>query len=106
MAPAFLRRDRERPGCYVIHIGEPIEIDGTMRSARERLRLLTSRAQRALEEEIRRRPEEWLWIHRRWKRSSDGGDIYHLRHRRPPRRLKTEEIAGGMRRRTPLTGQR
>ena len=34
---------------------------------REAVRRLTARYLAAMEEEIRRRPEQWLWMHRRWR---------------------------------------
>ncbi|MEE9906154.1 MAG: lipid A biosynthesis acyltransferase, partial [Chlorobium sp.] len=31
--------------------------------------LLAARYTRMIEDEIRRRPEEWFWLHNRWKRT-------------------------------------
>jgi len=84
LLPAFIVDDPDRPGCYLIRFGAPIEPERTG-DTEEDVRRLTARFQRVMEDEIRSRPEDWLWIHRRWKRSPDAEGLYpvvHHRHRR------------------------
>ena len=51
---------------YVLHFGEEIEIPRTANRAADILEG-TKRCTAAIEAWIRRYPDQWLWIHRRWK---------------------------------------
>jgi KDO2-lipid IV(A) lauroyltransferase len=84
--PSFLRRDPRGRGRFIIYGGPPI-FPGGRGSARERVAGLTQELQRVVENEIRARPEEWLWTHRRWKRTDEAGDLYGDTHRRRRRKL-------------------
>jgi Kdo2-lipid IVA lauroyltransferase/acyltransferase len=50
---------------YVLRFDEPVGITGN-------LLIDTQRVQAALERAIRRHPDQWLWIHRRWKTRPPG----------------------------------
>ena len=50
----------EAEGRYVLRFDAPLEITGDAA-------LDTARIQQHLEQVIRRYPEQWLWIHRRWR---------------------------------------
>ena len=63
------------PGCalwseaerrYVLRFYPPVEITGDVQADTERL-------QAQLESIIREHPDQWLWIHRRWKTRPPGG---------------------------------
>jgi KDO2-lipid IV(A) lauroyltransferase len=56
----------ERGGRYRVEIGEPIPPVGDERSP-EAVAALTQSYLDALAREILRRPEQWLWLHRRWR---------------------------------------
>ncbi|MEW6130821.1 MAG: lysophospholipid acyltransferase family protein [Acidobacteriota bacterium] len=44
---------------------------------KEEVQLNTARFMRAIEEQVRRFPEQWLWIHRRWRTRPEGkSDLY------------------------------
>jgi KDO2-lipid IV(A) lauroyltransferase len=60
-------RDRSGTG-QTVHIGEKIPV---VRTGRKRDDILknTQRFQKVLEEIIREHPEQWFWMHRRWKKS-------------------------------------
>ena len=61
---------------YVVYNGKPIEPSNT--GDRERDVIVTTAAYTAeIEKIIRRFPEQWLWIHRRWKTRPPGeADLY------------------------------
>ncbi len=82
LVPGFLRKDEEDETRYTIHLSPELEFDRTDRSPQSVLRV-TAQCQEVVEAEIRSRPEEWLWIHRRWKRSPTlAADAYPSRRRR------------------------
>jgi KDO2-lipid IV(A) lauroyltransferase len=56
---------------YVLHFGEEIEIPHTANPADDILEA-TRRCTATLEAWIRRYPDQWLWIHRRWKTRPPG----------------------------------
>ncbi len=51
---------------YEVHIGPEIPLVHTGRKEDD-VRINTQRYNQALEEIIRKYPEQWLWMHRRWK---------------------------------------
>lgn len=57
MQGGFIKREK---GGYIIEYSEPIPVHFTVN---EKMQKATS----IVEEEIRKRPEEWLWLHRRWR---------------------------------------
>jgi KDO2-lipid IV(A) lauroyltransferase len=56
----------EREGRYVLRFDPPVDITGDALAD-------TARIQARLEQVIREYPEQWLWIHRRWRTRPAGG---------------------------------
>lgn len=54
-------------GRYRVELGEPILPPDDGGRGDEAVAALTARYLAALERDIRRRPEQWLWMHRRWR---------------------------------------
>lgn len=70
VVPVFIVRDR-LDGTHTIHVGEEIEVAASgdrKADARE----TTQRFQRAIEDFVRRHPDQWFWVHRRWKTRPPG----------------------------------
>ena len=66
--PCFIRR--EKTSHHVIHVTEPLQIPeagSDEEKIREGLRQFAQR----LESYIRKYPDQWLWLHKRWKSSPD-----------------------------------
>jgi KDO2-lipid IV(A) lauroyltransferase len=71
VVPGFLLWE-ESERRYVLHFGERIALPETGNSEEDVLRL-TQECTSAIESWVRRYPDQWLWIHRRWK-TRPGGD--------------------------------
>lgn len=65
VVPAFARWDSESKR-HVVEYGPEIDLIRTGAPARD-VEANSQRFQLALEDRIRRYPDQWLWIHRRWK---------------------------------------
>ena len=68
VVPIFLFR--ESGGRHRMEIMEAVDIEHG-RDENETLALSTRRYNEVLEAVVRRRPDHWLWLHRRWKLSED-----------------------------------
>jgi len=69
--PAFSARGAD--GRHRAWIGAPIPLAETGDRA-ERIGVSTARFTAAIEEYVRRHPEQWFWVHDRWKRTPDNGE--------------------------------
>jgi len=58
--------DREPNGKYIMRITEEIVLQNTGDNKKD-MKENTLKWTKLLEEIIRRKPEEWFWVHRRWK---------------------------------------
>lgn len=63
--PVFLRRDGLRQ--YTLHMHEPLDVSTLEGPLSDRVRHVAEFYARAVEKEIREAPEQWLWMHNRWK---------------------------------------
>ncbi len=57
---------RKKHGRHTVHL-QKIDTDGLNGPTEENIRILTQRHARALEEFIRKWPDHWFWMHKRWK---------------------------------------
>ncbi|MFQ5960630.1 MAG: lysophospholipid acyltransferase family protein [Candidatus Methylomirabilales bacterium] len=62
---------REGRGRFRVLLGKEVSVPPTG-TVKEDVVALTAAMTAALEELIRQRPEQWLWIHRRWKSLEEG----------------------------------
>jgi KDO2-lipid IV(A) lauroyltransferase len=65
--PAFAVRCSDKPYHHKVFIEPPVEIERTGDIARD-VEINTQKIINILESFIRRYPEQWLWMHRRWRR--------------------------------------
>jgi KDO2-lipid IV(A) lauroyltransferase len=74
--PLYITRTA-KAGHHVIHFGEPFVLEHPYTLATDNLRHNTQRLNDILEGWIRAYPEQWLWMHKRWKVQDDptGWDI-------------------------------
>ena len=68
--PAFAVWEEEKQK-YVVYIEPPIEYEESDHSA-ENVRNLTQKITTTVERYVRRYPEQWLWIHKRWNTRPKG----------------------------------
>ena len=69
VVPGFLIEEPE--GKYVLHFGKELEMVHSEDVEQDAL-VNTARCTAELEQYIRRYPEQWLWVHRRWKTRPPG----------------------------------
>ena len=62
--------ERLKGSRFRMRVDPPIEFAPSGDSERDTLEL-TVRINEALEKMVRRRPSQWLWIHRRWPKEGD-----------------------------------
>ncbi|MEZ5426796.1 MAG: lysophospholipid acyltransferase family protein [Pyrinomonadaceae bacterium] len=66
----------ERKKKYVVHFGEVLEFESTGEREQD-VKNFTARFTAEIEKLIRKSPEQWMWIHRRWKTRPKGEpDVY------------------------------
>ncbi|MFP4379072.1 MAG: lysophospholipid acyltransferase family protein [Candidatus Sumerlaeia bacterium] len=69
--PAFIKRDPENPDRHVIDVKPMLQKPDT-RQEEEFTRIVTQDFTNAIEDAVRERPEQWMWMHQRWKRQPKG----------------------------------
>jgi Kdo2-lipid IVA lauroyltransferase/acyltransferase len=62
----------EEKGKYLMIVGPPVVIDECTGDEEEDVRRLTTKLSQLIENQIRRYPGQWLWIHKRWKTRPKG----------------------------------
>ncbi len=68
--PAFAVWEKSK-GKYVVYLEPPIEYEKTA-NAEEDIKKLTQDVTTVIEKYVRRYPEQWLWIHKRWNTRPKG----------------------------------
>ena len=65
---------RQNDGNYTMHL-EHVPSDDLVHYSEENVRELTQRQVRLTEEIIQQHPEQWMWMHKRWKHVPDRVEI-------------------------------
>jgi KDO2-lipid IV(A) lauroyltransferase len=68
--PVFAPWDKER-NRFLLKVDPPLSIERTG-NEEEDVRRLTQQYTRIVEDYVQRYPDQWLWIHRRWKTRPPG----------------------------------
>lgn len=63
--PVFLLRDGQ--GSHILHLLPPLHTDALAGSIQDRIRQIAAFYTDAVAEMVRCYPEQWFWMHRRWK---------------------------------------
>lgn len=69
VVPAFLAR-LNAPTRWRLEVGTPIELPNTGNAERDAYEL-TARITAVIEGIVRKYPEQWMWLHERWKRTPE-----------------------------------
>ena len=83
---------RERPGHFRVEIREPLRYELT-NDKQENNRRVTQVIIAEVERAVREHPEQWLWIHNRWRRRPDGTKVELFRKRRLRARTRSTSKA-------------
>jgi len=78
IVPAFISRDPQDPSRQVIRI-EPMIPQPEGVSEEEYTLSITQAFTLVIEQAVRRHPEQWMWMHRRWRHQPKPGEIEALR---------------------------
>lgn len=70
MIPTFIHRRSDGRHLVEVHPPLPAPTEGSME---DKIHHLTAAATAAIEKHIRAYPEQWVWMHRRWKTQPDDG---------------------------------
>ena len=71
--PAFMLRDGK--GGHILHIHDPIRAAELTGSVAEKVEAIARHYTEAVERMVRQYPEQWFWMHKRWKtRPPEEGD--------------------------------
>lgn len=75
VVPIFVPWDQKR-GRFVLRLDAPLDVARTGNDE-EDVRRLTASFMSSIENVVRQYPEQWLWIHKRWKTRPEGeSDLY------------------------------
>jgi len=75
VVPGFLLWDEDKES-YVLRFGEEIELESTGDAERDAV-ANTARFTSVIESYIRAYPDQWLWMHRRWKTRPPGEEVIY-----------------------------
>jgi KDO2-lipid IV(A) lauroyltransferase len=73
--PAFAVWE-ESKGKYVVYLEPPVEYEKT-ENADEDIKNLTQKVTNVVEKYVRKYPEQWLWIHKRWNTRPKGESVLY-----------------------------
>ncbi|MCF8109830.1 MAG: lysophospholipid acyltransferase family protein [Desulfohalobiaceae bacterium] len=89
--PVFLRRDGN--GQYTLNCQEPLDTCSLSGSKEEKIKAIADFYTRAVQKQLLQAPEQWLWMHDRWK--TQPKETTHNMPKRHQRRLKMSQAETG-----------
>ncbi|MGA1790717.1 MAG: lysophospholipid acyltransferase family protein [bacterium] len=72
--PTFIFR--EESGIHVVEVEHPLDVDYAKHRREKEIQRITQTLTTDLERWVRRYPEQYFWVHRRWKSNPDGEWLY------------------------------
>jgi KDO2-lipid IV(A) lauroyltransferase len=73
VVPVFLVRDEQ--GGYVFHVAPPLATGELSGTREEKIRQVAEFYTGAVEKYVRKYPEQWFWMHKRWKTRPEPEDV-------------------------------
>lgn len=77
LIPSFIHRKGD--GTHVLDIGPPIKIEYLKRHQNNEIKRITQQFTLALEKQVSLNPDQYFWLHRRWKSTDGGRGLYRRR---------------------------
>jgi KDO2-lipid IV(A) lauroyltransferase len=67
---------RKEDGIHVVEVEAPIDVDYSRSMREKEIQRITQEIAFMLERWISAHPEQYFWVHRRWKSTADGKWLY------------------------------
>ncbi len=87
--PVFMFRDGQNPAQQVMRFEEALPEFEEIKDSQQWTLRMTQSFTDAIEKAVREQPEQWMWIHRRWRHRPE--DLEKLKRRRARRKKRMQE---------------
>ena len=91
--PVFLRRDGN--GQYTLDCHQPLDTCSLSGSKEEKIKAIADFYTRAVQKQLLQAPEQWLWMHDRWKTQPRNAKPHESSRRQRRRKMSQAETGNG-----------